>query len=794
MMEKNNIELLSDMRKAYSINNIEWGNELANAVLKNIDIENQSDHSAIITVFKEAVDKKQYDIAVNEIVKTGWNFDRKFEDGKTLLHYASDKAIAHYTAYKDDERELFKQIAKTGAGFNVQDKSGHNILTYLMTGCYRNSAVSEDCIREIAEYSNVNVFSQKDNKGFSALHYALFIDCKSVLKIAAEKGCDLDVRADSGETPLHLAMALRNVQAVKILLNYGASPVITGTNRRNLLHYFVLHTDVIERSLIKREYWDILSDKLSFTVFENEVLKVIGKYDLINHEDAEGHTPFYYIKEKEDCVLEEWFLKNGAYDSMPDIDKEYIRKKFEDISEEYNDFGRYMYMKMKLMESSGTDVSSMHTCDFWCESAINITDNNHIFTESLFVESGYYIEQAIKTIEDIRFEEEKVFDIIRTALNYRLMHTEVLGKLHDMGVNLNKLMDDEGNSLLWKIVLESYGWQMMEPYLYIPALIENGVDIYERDEKEQSIFWRFISKYTYELRDGIKVSVLGKEEVEEESNLIRLTEFFPPEEFTHKNIFGEMISLVAASAGKSEFMHALINKGIDINACGEENYNGMTALHIACYRSYPQMVKMIIDAGADLDAVDSEGHSAAQYAAFAIYGFKNDSAKEFKYRDSFRNYDDSNHNHDIELLYSDRKEIWDMLPDIDIPDNNGVTPLLELSKSDKGVELCLDYMVGRGADINAFDRDGNTPVMIYIKYSRYDNELVRYIKNGADINHQNNNGDTPLLLAMERKNFKFVKMLIAAGADVNMKNNEGITALDYAIEHEMTKFIRLLND
>lgn len=793
-METNYIELLSDMRRAYSVDNVEWGNELARALLKRIDIENKSECSAIITIFKEATDKKQYDIAVDEIVKAGWGFDRQFEDGETLLHYAADKAIAHYKAYKNDERELFKKISMTGAGFNVQNKSGYNILTYLMTGCYRNSTVSEECLKEIAEYSDANVFSQKDNKGFSALHYALFIDCKSVLKIAGEKGCDLDVRADSGETPLHLAMALRNVESAKLLLDYGASPVLTGKNKRNVLHYFVLNTDVVERNLIKKGYWDILISKLSFDCFKEEILNVLEKYDLVNKEDAEGHVPFYYIKKKDDCAIAEWFLEKGSYDALPNIQREDIRKKFEDIAEEYDNFGRYMYMKMKLMEREGTDVSSLHTCDFWCESAINTLDNNNMFSESLFVESGYYIEQAIKTIEDIRFEEEKVFDIIRAALNYRLNHTEIFGKLRDMGVDLNKLQDDEGNSLLWKIVSTSYNWNNIEPYLYIPSLIENGVDIYERDEKEQSILWEFICKYTYELKDCMKISVLGKEEVEEKSGLVRLIEFFPPEEFTHKNIYGEMISLVAASAGKSEFMYALINKGIDINACGEGKFNGMTALHIACYRSYPQMVKMIIDAGADLYAVDSEGHSAAQYAAFAIYGFKNDSAEEINNRDSFSKYDDNNHNGDIEVLYSDRKKIWDMLPEIDIPDNNGVTPLLELSKSDKGVELCLDYMVGRGADINAFDRDGNTPVMVYIKHSRYDNELVRYIKSGADVNHQNNNGDAPLLFAMERKNFKLVKILISAGADVNTKNNEGITALDYAIEHEMTKFIQLLND
>lgn len=796
MLKKNYKELLPEMNGAYHSGNIEWANELAKVILSRIDIENPSECKVIITVFKEAVDKKQYDIAVNEIVKTGWSFDRPFEDGDTLLHYAADKALAHYKAYEDDERELFRLIAVTGAKFNVQDKSGRNILTYLMTSCYRGDKISEDCIRDIAEYSDISVFNQKDNKGFSALHYALLTDNKYVLEIAIEKKCDINIQADLGETPLHLAMSMRDISSIKLLIKHGASPVITDYKKRNVLHWFMLRPDASVRRIIKREHWNETEKKSSFEEFEQEVLSVLDKHLLIIQEDSEGNTPFCYISEKEECAVEEWFLRNGAYKILTDVQKEDIRNKFEDVSWEYSDYGKNMYMKMKLLESDGEDVSSLHDSGFWCESAVQIADINDMFIESIFKESGYYIEQALKKIEDIRFEEEKIIDIVRVSLNERVRHTEVLGMLRNMGVNLNKLSDDEGVSILWKIVC-GYGWEVMEPELYLPILSENGINILKHDDYEMGIFWEFISKYSYELKDAMKVSVLGKDETEDESRLIKLMDFFPPEEFTHKSVSGNMILLVAASAVNCGFMKALIKKGIDINACGEGKFNGMTALHMACYRSYPEMVRMIIEAGADLEAVDSEGHSAAQYAAFLIYGFSNQagySSRERENRDHFQCYDDYNHSRDIEALYADRKEIWDMLPNIDIPDNNGVTPLMELSKSDKGVELCLDYMTGRGADINAADNDGNTPIMMYIRHSSYDDSLEKYIKNGADINHQNSDGDTPLLFALERNNFKFVKMLIAAGADINIKNNEGITAMDYAVENEMTKYIQLLSD
>lgn len=51
---------------------------------------------------------------------------------------------------------------------------------------------------------------------------------------------------------------------------------------------------------------------------------------------------------------------------------------------------------------------------------------------------------------------------------------------------------------------------------------------------------------------------------------------------------------------------------------------------------------------------------------------------------------------------------------------------------------------------------------------------------GADVNAPDNNGNTPLLWALSNGKLDILRTLINAGADPTLKNNEGKTALEKA--------------
>ncbi|KKP23819.1 MAG: hypothetical protein SZ59_C0003G0043 [candidate division TM6 bacterium GW2011_GWF2_28_16] len=94
--------------------------------------------------------------------------------------------------------------------------------------------------------------------------------------------------------------------------------------------------------------------------------------------------------------------------------------------------------------------------------------------------------------------------------------------------------------------------------------------------------------------------------------------------------------------------------------------------------------------------------------------------------------------------------------------------------------------VNNGADINAIDQYGQTPLMFAAEDGLAD--VAEFlIKNGADVNFKNNEGETSLMLAcycIDDYNYdgrvRIVEMLIKNEADLHAKNDSGRTALRYA--------------
>ncbi len=68
------------------------------------------------------------------------------------------------------------------------------------------------------------------------------------------------------------------------------------------------------------------------------------------------------------------------------------------------------------------------------------------------------------------------------------------------------------------------------------------------------------------------------------------------------------------------------------------------------------------------------------------------------------------------------------------------------------------------------------------------------LRRGADIEARNHSGDTPLMLAASHggyEDIKIVKMLLDRGADLQATNKHGHTALDLAREHGRTNVVVL---
>jgi ankyrin repeat protein len=124
------------------------------------------------------------------------------------------------------------------------------------------------------------------------------------------------------------------------------------------------------------------------------------------------------------------------------------------------------------------------------------------------------------------------------------------------------------------------------------------------------------------------------------------------------------------------------------------------------------------------------------------------------------------------------REILRYHPNLEARDREGKTAMFgagEYRYRDKdGARLeCVHLLAEAGANVNAHDRDGNTPLHL-IFLTDVEEELLKL---GADVNARNNDGETPIFRNVDDA---AIPLFIAHGADLTIRNNAGETVLEAA--------------
>lgn len=103
----------------------------------------------------------------------------------------------------------------------------------------------------------------------------------------------------------------------------------------------------------------------------------------------------------------------------------------------------------------------------------------------------------------------------------------------------------------------------------------------------------------------------------------------------------------------------------------------------------------------------------------------------------------------------------------------------------------IKELIYKGADVNAKDKSGWTPLMYAARYN-YIAIAKLLISNDADINIQGKWGKTALIIAVWKNHPDITKLLIAKGANKNIKGYLGKTALMYALKYNHPNIAKLL--
>lgn len=261
--------------------------------------------------------------------------------------------------------------------------------------------------------------------------------------------------------------------------------------------------------------------------------------------------------------------------------------------------------------------------------------------------------------------------------------------------------------------------------------------------------------------------------------------------------------MLAAAFGSVDVMRTLIELGAKVNAT---SYGRATPLMWGI--SDPAKVRLLIDKGADVNAVSELGRNAIFLAAFSDRSA--DTVRLLLARGAnARIVDDvqkmtvlhaAAFGNDAATL----KLILDAGVDVNAADITGSTALMYATAN--GNLESAKLLLARGANVNAVSgppgatvKNGTialgqfTPLILASTYGPH--ALVRVlIDAGANVNVTDARGMTPLMYAVtaDHGDPAIAKALLAAGAKTDVRSGLGETALDWATKGAMTSHVAAL--
>ncbi|XP_034609003.1 E3 ubiquitin-protein ligase MIB2 isoform X2 [Trachemys scripta elegans] len=246
---------------------------------------------------------------------------------------------------------------------------------------------------------------------------------------------------------------------------------------------------------------------------------------------------------------------------------------------------------------------------------------------------------------------------------------------------------------------------------------------------------------------------------------------------------------------------------------------GRTALQVAAHLGRVEIVKILLQANANIDLKDEEGDAALHYAAFGnqaevvrvlvSHGANADLLNNTKctalYVAVNKGFTEivrilCEHNCDVNLpdsfddtplhyaITADLKSIIEILtevPNIDFTVQNRQGFNLLHHAALKGNKLAIKKILARARQlVDAKKEDGFTALHLAALNNHMEVAEILIREGRCDVNLRNSRNQTPLHLAVTQGHMDLVQLLVREGSDVNSEDEDGDTAMHIVLERQ----------
>lgn len=229
----------------------------------------------------------------------------------------------------------------------------------------------------------------------------------------------------------------------------------------------------------------------------------------------------------------------------------------------------------------------------------------------------------------------------------------------------------------------------------------------------------------------------------------------------------------------------LLDKKADINA---KTNDGMTPLMEAADYAQPGIVKLLLDKGAAVDETDLYGRTAVFFAVTTYSDLKKDENMILQILQMLV-AKGAKINYAVEKVKKTvSTTVEGQSVTMTIERFQGYTPLIQAV--DTNLVKVADYLISKGADINAKESLGLTPLMITARNGDTSASMAKMLlAKGADTNKQNNTGWTALMICCQYNSFTIADYILDKGSDLSLKTAQGSTVLKIAQQFKHDKLV-----